>query len=282
MWTCIRRANGAAERWQFRRAVASTPLGWAPVALAAALVLAGCQTEQQAAVAAAQPRGATVAFESIDGLPQDRFHALVQDLNGEAQLRRLAVLSRGQPSAYRVRGYFAAAVEHGRTTISWVWDVFDSQEQRAFRISGSEDGKSAKAWDAVDDAMLRRIARSGMEQLAAFLTSPSVAPNAPAPAEEPRLALSGDDSTPEAAGIFRVSQPQADPLASGAPPENTAAPVRLPPKRPDGRSAAVKTVRPVTLVAAGISLVPRVRSYCRAKAADSAGAAYCRAHHVLL
>ena len=252
MWAFIRRANGAADRWQLCGRVASTRLRSAPVALAlaAALALAGCQTEQQAAVAAAQPRGATVAFESIDGLPQDRFHALVQDLNGEAQLRQLAVLPRGQPSAYRVRGYFAAAVERGKTTISWVWDVFDAQERRAFRISGSEDAKSAKAWDAADDAMLQRIARTGMEQLAAFLTSPAVAPGTPAPADEPRLALTGDDSTPEAAGIFRVSQPQADPLASGAAPENAVMHVPLPPKRPDGRSAAAKLAGPATMVAA--------------------------------
>ena len=252
MWAFIRRAMRAADRWQLRGPVASIPLWTAPlaVALAAALALAGCQTEQQAAAAAAQPRGATVAFESIDGLPQDRFHALVQDLNGEAKLRQLAVLPRGQPSAYRVRGYFAAAVERGKTTISWVWDVFDGQERRAFRISGSEDAKNAKAWDAADDAMLRRIARTGMEQLAAFLTSPAVAPDTPAPDDGPRLALTGDPSTPEAAGIFRVSQPQADPLASGVAPETAVAHVPLPPKRPDGRSAAAGIAGPVTIVAA--------------------------------
>lgn len=244
MWVFTRRAMCAADRWQLRGAATLAPVA---LVLAAALALAGCQTEQQAAVAAAQPRGATVAFESIDGLPQDRFHTMVQDLNGEAQLRQLAVLSRGQPSAYRVRGYFAAAVEHGKTTISWVWDVFDNQERRAFRISGSEDAKSAKAWDAADDAMLQRIARAGMEQLAAFLTSPTVAP---APADEPRLALTGDDSTPEAAGIFRVSQPKADPLESSTTPENAVARVPLPLKRPDGRSAAAKSAERATTVAA--------------------------------
>jgi hypothetical protein len=214
------------------------------LAFVGALALAGCQTEKEAGMAAAQPRGATVAFESIDGLPQDRFHALVQDLNGEAQSRRLAVLSREQPTAYRVRGYFAAAVERGRTTISWVWDVFDRNERRAMRISGSEDTKNGKAWDAADDAMLHRIARSSMEQLAGFLTSPDVAP---APADEPRLALTADESTPEAAGIFRVSQPQADPLAAEVAPEPAVARVPVPPKRPDDRGAAA---RPTTRLAA--------------------------------
>ena len=208
------------------------PVGFA---LAAALALAGCQTANQTGVAAAAPRGATVAFESIDGLPKDHFQTLVNDLNGEAQQRRLAVLPREQPSAYRVRGYFAASVEGAKTTISWVWDVFDDQQRRAYRISGSEDAKSGKAWAAADAAMMQRIARASVEQLAAFLTSPDVAPGAPA--NEPRLALIGDrdDSTPEAAGIFRVSQPNVDPAESPAA-ENA---VPLPPKRPDDRTASL-------------------------------------------
>lgn len=230
MLKCIRRALRAAESWNVR-----APVG---VAVAAALALAGCQTENQGGIAATAPRGATVAFESIDGLPKDHFQTLVHDLNGEAQLRRVAVLPREQPSAYRVRGYFAASVEGGKTTISWVWDVFDDQQRRAYRIAGSEDAKSAKAWGAADDAMMQRIARSSVEQLATFLTSPDVAPGTtPTPANEPRLALIGDrdDSTPEAAGIFRVSQPNVDPMESSAV-ENG---VPLPPKRPDARTATL-------------------------------------------
>jgi len=209
MWAFLRRANGAAGLGRSGVPVA--------LAFAAALALAACQTEQQASLAAAQPRGSTVAFDSIDGLPQDRFHTLVQDLNGEAQLRQLAVLSREQPAAYRVRGYFSAVVERGRTTISWVWDVFDNQERRAMRISGSEDAKTGKAWDAADDAMLQRIARSSMEQLAAFLTAPATAPQTPVASAEPRLALTAD-GTPEAAGIFRMARAKADPAAEGSPP----------------------------------------------------------------
>ena len=83
-----------------------------------------------------------------------------------------AVISREQPSAYRVRGYLAATVAKHQTTISWVWDVFDQDEHRALRISGEETAKvrHKDAWAAADDAMLQRIAQSSMEQLAAFLT----------------------------------------------------------------------------------------------------------------
>ena len=154
------------------------------LAAVGAMALAGCMPDGQTNLSAAQPRGATVAFESIDGPPQAQFNALVQKLNDEAQLRRLAVISRDNPSAYRVRGYLAAKIVKGQTTIAWVWDVFDGDEHRALRITGEEiaKGHPHDAWTVADDAMLRRIARTSMEQLAAFLTSPESRPGRRSPA----------------------------------------------------------------------------------------------------
>lgn len=179
-----------------------------------ALALAGCNPDNQA-VSIAQPRGASVAFDSLDGLPPGQFQKLVQDLNEEAQTRRLAVSSREQPSAYRVRGYLAIKVAKHQTTVTWVWDVFDQEERRALRISGEENAKvrHRDAWAAADDAMLQRIAHSSMEQLAAFLISPDIAPGVSPPATEAQVAQDGPhDASPEAAGIFRISGPQVDPI----------------------------------------------------------------------
>ena len=163
-----------------------------------------------------EPRGASVAFESIDGPPQGQFYKLVQNLNDEAQARRLAVISRENPAAYHVRGYLAAKEVKGQTTISWAWDVFDADGHRALRISGEETakGKHHDAWAAADDAMLHRIARASMDQLASFLTSPDVAaPAAPAPAT---VASIDNESSPEAAGIFRIFRAKADPVSGEA------------------------------------------------------------------
>ena len=118
-----------------------------------ALALAGCNPDNQG-LSAAQPRGATVAFDSLDGLPPGQFQKIVGNLNDEAQSRRLAVISREQPSAYRVRGYLAVKVTKRRTTVSWVWDVFDQSEQRVLRISGEESnrrcrGLPSEKWPAV-------------------------------------------------------------------------------------------------------------------------------------
>jgi len=221
------------------------------LALAGIMALTGCGPDGQPNLTAAQPRGATVAFESIDGPPPDKFRKLVDNLNEEAQARRLAVASRESPSAYRVRGYLAAKVTKHETTVSWVWDVFDGDQHRALRITGEESvkGHHRNAWAIADDAMLHRIARSSMDQLAGFLTSPEVAPGTPAPAAPalaasapPQIVLIGDrDPSPEAAGIFRIFKPEADPVAetegaAPAPVANTDS-VPLPRARPTATTA---------------------------------------------
>jgi len=234
---------------------AASRVVWPLLAGVCVLTLAGCGPDGGPGLVAGQPRGATVAFESIDGPPPALFNKLVANLNQEAQARRLAVTSRESPSAYRVRGYLAAEVAKGTTTISWVWDVFDGDQHRALRITGAETekGRPRDAWSVADDAMLQRIARSSMDQLAAFLTSPAVVPNAPASAPA-QVALIGDhDTTPEAAGIFRIFRPQAGPVTETVPaPEETdrkAAAVPLPRGRP-AMPTAVSARETVTLAAA--------------------------------
>jgi hypothetical protein len=220
--------------------------------LAAALALAACNHDNQG-VSAQLPRGATVAFDSLDGLPPSQFQQLVKNLNDEAQTRRLAVISREQPSAYRVRGYLAATVTKNQTKVSWVWDVFDQNEQRALRINGEETTKvrHKDAWAAADDAMLHRIAQSSMEQLAAFLTSPAVAPGT-APSAEPQIALLDmSDSSPEAAGIFRIFRPQADPISTASAEPAGADATRPAPLPRRHRSAVVSSGDPLTLAESG-------------------------------
>jgi hypothetical protein len=217
---------------------------------ACAVMLAGCKFDGQPNVSVAHPRGATVAFESIDGPPPAQFEKLVQSLNDEAQTRRLAVVSRDGQSAYRVRGYLATELDKGRTTISWVWDVFEGEQRRALRISGAETVKGKlKGWQVADDALLQRIAHISMGELAIFLTSPAVVPNAPA---APKLASAAPDAaSPEAAGIFRIFRPRADPLPaeeSGATTDGSAVPM---PRRRPAPATAVSARQTVTFAATG-------------------------------
>jgi hypothetical protein len=187
----------------------------APRAAAAAALLAmacglgGCAGVASSGTPFAQGgNGATVAFESIDGPPPQVFDRMVSVLNSESKLRNLSIVSREDQAAYHVRSYLAAQVSRGRTTIAWVWDVYDRNQQRALRLSGEEPaGKAGRdAWNAADDLVLRRIAQAGFSGLSSII-------NGTAPADEPppvsapglRPAVATAEPPSPAAGAFRVS-----------------------------------------------------------------------------
>jgi hypothetical protein len=114
------------------------------------------------------------------------FDRMVGILDSESKLRSLSIVSRESTAAYRVRSYLAAEVSHGRTTIAWVWDVYDQNQQRALRLSGEEAaGKSGRdAWASADDLVLRKIAQAGLSGLAGMING-TPAQETPQPAPPP-------------------------------------------------------------------------------------------------
>ena len=93
----------------------------------------------------------------------------------------------------------------------WVWDVYGAGQRRAFRLSGEDKGAPGpNGWAAADEQVLRRIAQTGIEQIALFIATarpPSGPATAEAPAPPPRRSSTFawlDDWTPEASGIFRI------------------------------------------------------------------------------
>jgi hypothetical protein len=149
--------------------------------------------------------GATVAFESIDGPPPQVFDRMVSVLDSESKLRNLQIVSREATASYRVRSYLAAQVSRGRTTIAWVWDVYDRDQQRALRLSGQEvggrPGRDAlrDPWSAADDLVLRKIAQAGLSGLTGMINgTPDTPPAAPANRRGPAVA-----SADEPAGASR-------------------------------------------------------------------------------
>ena len=180
----------------------------APRAAIAALLLAmacglgGCASGGAASGAFAMASdGPTVAFESIDGPPPQLFDRMVNVLDSESKLRHLSIVSREGAASYRVRSYLSAQVDHGRTTIAWVWDVYDRDQQRALRLSGEEPaGKAGRdPWTAADDLVLRRIAQAGLSGLSGMIngTAPADAPPpAPAPAKRGPVVASTEAPSP--------------------------------------------------------------------------------------
>ena len=101
----------------------------------ACLWLAACQTDNglvTGSLGAGGPRA--IAFESIDGPPPTVFERLVAQLGKEAEARKLPIVSRANPGAWRVRLYLAAHMQKKQAVISWVGDVFDTRYDRAFQI----------------------------------------------------------------------------------------------------------------------------------------------------
>jgi hypothetical protein len=191
---------------------------------------AGCGSLGPTLGHTAQARDVSIAFESIDGLPRDISQRLVRDLDEEAAALQIAVVPASGAPAYRMRGYVAAHAEGSTTSIAWAWDVYDAELQRAFRLSGEERAGSTgrepagRIWAAADEALLRRIARAGMEQLAGLLGS------APAPAAPPPAA-------PGRSGAVVASRDDFRSAAAGSIPDETAAArdslaVPLPHRRP--------------------------------------------------
>ena len=162
---------------------------------------------------AAAADGSTVAFESIDGPPPQVFDRMVGVLDSELKLRNLSIVSREGQASYRVRSYLAAEVIRGRTMIAWVWDVYDSSQQRALRLSGEEPASKAAgrdAWAAADDLVLRRIAQAGFSGLSAMVngTAPTDAPPAPSPARA--RPGGGERRSTGPAGAGRLSRQRAE------------------------------------------------------------------------
>ena len=181
-----------APEWHAVRRMAQLAL----VMAGCGILVAGCTTSGQPVFGAgfgatgfgATGMGATtVAFESIDGPPETLFRKLVSQLTAEANARQVAVVSRESSAQYRIRGYVAAHVVGKKTTITWVWDIYNADRQRAMRLAGEVPGASSeRAWAAADDQVVNRMARDGMERLAVFLANPGAAPGAPSsPPYEP-------------------------------------------------------------------------------------------------
>jgi hypothetical protein len=149
--------------------------------------------------------GSTVAFESIDGPPPQVFDRMVSVLDSESKLRNLSIVSREGAVSYRVRGYLSAQVSRGRTTIAWVWDVYDRDQQRALRLSGEEPaGKAGRdAWASVDDLVLRKIAQAGLSGLSAMVNGTGPADGQPAPGLRGPAVAAAKPSP--ASGTYRVS-----------------------------------------------------------------------------
>ena len=194
------------------------------VVCAFAFVLGGCldtrtDTRLKASVsdpaadkgAAISPRGAAVAFTSLEGPPPALSRRFAKDLVAEASGREITIAD-PKSARYFVRGYLTAYLAENGTAIAYVWDIFDSRHQRAQRVTDSVvvKGAAGDPWNAVDDAMLQSVAAKSADDLASFLAA---TPEAIAAAARPSANVAAVAAEPAVTAFAEPSSTSGKPLS---------------------------------------------------------------------
>ena len=113
-------------------------------------------------------------FDPIVGATVDVATPLTERLAQRARARGIKLAGNTDPSTTHVlKGYFSTLNEGGRTTVIYVWDVYDPQGNRLHRINGQQKAPagSGEGWAAVPPATMQAIADSTIDQLASWLGS---------------------------------------------------------------------------------------------------------------
>jgi hypothetical protein len=117
------------------------------------------------------PRGASLAFVSLDGPPEAVSVKFREQFDKAAQSREVA-LAKTEAAQYRLRVYLTALPAQAGTRLISVLDVYDRQGRRVQRLSDEVAVRSdANPWDAINDNSLAAIADRGAEDVAAFLSN---------------------------------------------------------------------------------------------------------------
>ena len=151
-------------------------------------------------VANAPPAG-PIAFEHVTGMPDSRAAELAAALAQRATARQLTVVGRDDATLqYRIKGYFAAQPSTERTTVSYIWDVFDKQGERVHRFDGLQQAPKSGAadpWGSVTPETIDALADAATSELARFLSGQNRQAGIVAPAPRPKtLGFSGPAQLP--------------------------------------------------------------------------------------
>jgi hypothetical protein len=170
--TAIRAARHRMGKMHFRKLL---PLG----ACLAPLWLAACQEGGfEASVPSRMAPGVPIAVESVEGPPAELQTALTNAVAKAAAAHEVTMVDDGAAARFHLRGYLTPSTgDDGRTTLAYVWDVFDTANQRAQRVTGTEEVAvdPSDPWSGVDERRLQRIANKSMDGIADFLASAGTA-----------------------------------------------------------------------------------------------------------
>jgi hypothetical protein len=114
-----------------------------------------------------------VMLISLEGAPDVIIAQFNVALANEAKRRNIFLASDKAQARFKLKGYISAYNIQGGTSLSWVWDVYDSQAQRAQRLDGAQTIKRTEAdpWAAIDEATLKLAASIAMNDVANYLSN---------------------------------------------------------------------------------------------------------------
>jgi hypothetical protein len=128
--------------------------------------------DQQASLPpAAAPDGNTIRFLPIIGAPVEAVTPLSRQLGAEARAQGLSIKGSGDTSStYILKGYLNAFQDGPAITVSYVWDVLDSNGERVHRIQGNESAplKAGDPWASVPASVMQRIATETMAEFTSW------------------------------------------------------------------------------------------------------------------
>jgi hypothetical protein len=131
------------------------------------------QEEPRAADRPAQAgMAARLRLSPVVGAPPEAVDAMSRRILERSGERGIAVLSPDNANAtHDIKGYFSAITEGGRTTVIYVWDIFDASGNRLHRIQGQESapGTSADGWSSVSAATMETIGARTIDEFAQWL-----------------------------------------------------------------------------------------------------------------
>ncbi|AYG66845.1 MULTISPECIES: hypothetical protein [unclassified Rhizobium] len=114
---------------------------------------------------AAAAGGNSIRFLPIIGAPVEAVTPLSRQLGADARSLGLTIKSSADSSAaYILKGYLSAFEDGPQISVTYVWDVLDSNGNRVHRIQGSESAplKRGDPWSAVPPSVMQKIATKTM------------------------------------------------------------------------------------------------------------------------
>ena len=145
--------------------------GWATL-VALGLGLAACQG-LEAPSAKFEAPGVPVALDTIEGAPDAVKTRMSAEVTTQATPRKIELVDNGAQPRYRLKGYLTAyPTETGDTALAVVWDVFDSSNKRAQRVTTTTvaKGQGEDPWSRIGETQIAKATSQSMNQVAAFLS----------------------------------------------------------------------------------------------------------------